>query len=115
MLIEKKASGQSLIQELRRQGIPVVAYTPDRDKQSRAYSVQSIFESDCVWAPKKPFADLVIDQCAAFPTGAHDDLVDCTVQALIRFRQSGRLSLDTDPFDEPKPKEPRKRDFSYYA
>ena len=115
VLIEKKASGQSLIQELRRQGIPVVAYTPDRDKQSRAYSVQSIFESDCVWAPKKPFADLVIDQCAAFPTGAHDDLVDCTVQALIRFRQSGRLSLDTDPFDEPKPKEPRKRDFSYYA
>lgn len=116
VLIEKKASGQSLIQELRRQGIPVVAYTPDRDKQSRAYSVQSIFESDCVWAPKgKPFADMVIDQCAAFPTGAHDDLVDCTVQALIRFRQSGRLSLDTDPFDEPKPKEPRKRDFSYYA
>ena len=116
VLIEKKASGQSLIQELRRQGIPVVAYTPDRDKQARAYSVQSIFESDCVWAPAgKSFADMVIDQCAAFPTGAHDDLVDCTVQALIRFRQSGRLSLDTDPFDEPKPKEPRKRDFSYYA
>jgi len=115
VLIEKKASGQSLIQELRRQGIPVVAYTPDRDKVARAYSVQSIFESDCVWAPQKPFADMVIDQCAAFPTGAHDDLVDCTVQALIRFRQSGRLSLDTDPFDEPTPKEPRKRDFSYYA
>ena len=116
VLIEKKASGQSLIQELRRQGIPVVAYTPDRDKVARAYSVQSIFESDCVWAPAgKSFADMVIDQCAAFPTGAHDDLVDCTVQALIRFRQSGRLSLDTDPFDEPKPKEPRKRDFSYYA
>jgi predicted phage terminase large subunit-like protein len=116
VLIEKKASGQSLIQELRRQGIPVVAYTPDRDKVARAYSVQSIFESDCVWAPAgKSFADMVIDQCAAFPTGAHDDLVDCTVQALIRFRQSGRLSLDTDPFDEPAPKEPRKRDFSYYA
>ena len=116
VLIEKKASGQSLIQELRRQGIPVVAYTPDRDKQARAYSVQSIFESDCVWAPQgKSYADMVIDQCAAFPTGAHDDLVDCTVQALIRFRQSGRLSLDTDPFDEPAPKEPRKRDFSYYA
>lgn len=116
VLIEKKASGQSLIQELRRQGIPVVAYTPDRDKVARAYSVQSIFESDCVWAPQgKSYADMVIDQCAAFPTGAHDDLVDCTVQALIRFRQSGRLSLDTDPFDEPTPKEPRKRDFSYYA
>ena len=116
VLIEKKASGQSLIQEFRRQGIPVVAYTPDRDKVARAYSVQSIFESGAVWAPKgKSYADLVIDQCAAFPTGSHDDLVDCVVQALIRFRQSGRLSLDTDPFEEAVPRSPKKKNHSYYA
>jgi phage terminase large subunit-like protein len=93
-----------------------VAYTPDKDKVARAYSVQSIFESGAVWAPKgKSYADMVIDQCAAFPTGSHDDLVDCVVQALIRFRQSGRLSLDTDPFEEAAPKAPKKKNFSYYA
>lgn len=107
VLIENKASGQSLIQELRRSGIPVVAYTPDRDKVARAYSVQGIFESGCVWAPEKPFADPVIDECAAFPTGAHDDFVDCTTQALIRFRRAGMARLTTDPEDEDET--PRKR------
>lgn len=115
VLIEAKGSGQSLIQELRRAGIPAVAFTPDRDKVARAYSVQGVFESGAVWAPEKPFADMVIDQCAAFPTGANDDLVDCVVQALIRFRQGGRMAIVSDPFEEPLPREPRKPGWSHYA
>lgn len=117
LLIEAKASGQSLIQELRRAGVPVVAYTPDRDKVARAYAVQSMFESGCVWAPEKPFADMVIDECAAFPTGSNDDLVDCTTQALIRFRRAGMVRLTSDPLDDddmPKPRALRAGK-SYYA
>lgn len=116
VLIESKASGQSLIQELRRAGIPVVAYTPDRDKVARAWSVQPILESGVVWAPEKPFADMVIDECAAFPTGAHDDLVDCTTQALIRFRRAGMARLTSDPFDDDDDAKPlKRRGQSYYA
>lgn len=115
VLIESKASGQSLIQELRRAGIPVVAYTPDRDKVARAWSVQPILESGVVWAPEKPFADMVIDECAAFPTGAHDDLVDCTTQALIRFRRAGMARLTSDPFDDDDAKPLKRRGQSYYA
>lgn len=117
MLIEKKASGQSLIQELRRQRVPVVAYQPDRDKTARAYAVQSVLESGAVWAPMKPFADMVIDECAAFPTGANDDLVDTTTQALLRFRGSGVMRLETDPFDDDdtKKERPMRPGTSHYA
>jgi hypothetical protein len=39
---------------------------------------------------------------AAFPVGEHDDFVDTTTQALLRFRQGGFISLDTDERDEPE-------------
>ena len=49
-----------------------------------------------MWAPKKRWAEEVIEQFAAFPTGDHDDLVDSSTQALIRFRQGGFINLDSD-------------------
>jgi phage terminase large subunit-like protein len=43
----------------------------------------------------------VIEEFAAFPSGEHDDLVDSSTQALLRFRQGGFLKLNSDEEDEP--------------
>ena len=116
ILIEDKASGQSLIQELRRAGIAVTAYKPDRDKVARAYSASNVLESGAVYVPDAPFAQMVIDECAAFPTGAHDDLTDTVTQALLNFRQRGMLRLASDDtWDIPPPPPPRMPGKSYYA
>ena len=97
-IVEAKAAGSPLIFELRRIGIPVAEYTPGRgkDKIARVNAVSDLFHSGHVWAPKKRWAEEVIEQFAAFPTGDHDDLVDSSTQALLRFRQGGFISLDSD-------------------
>jgi predicted phage terminase large subunit-like protein len=104
VLIEAKASGTPLTHELRRLGIPVVNYSPTRghDKQTRMHAVAPIFESGLVWAPEKKFAEDMIEECAAFPFGAHDDLCDTMTQALMRFREGGLVSLGSDYDDEDK-------------
>ena len=51
-MVEKKASGQSLIQDMRRGGLPVMEYLPDRDKVSRVYAASPIMEAGRVWIPK---------------------------------------------------------------
>ena len=98
VLIEAKASGTPLTQELRRMGIPVTAYTPSRgqDKIARMNSVAPIFESGMVWATEDTFADEVIEEMAAFPYGDHDDYCDSATMALMRFRQGGFVALDED-------------------
>jgi predicted phage terminase large subunit-like protein len=98
ILIEAKASGTPLTQELRRMGIPVTAYTPSRgqDKIARMNSVAPIFESGMVWAPDESFADEVIEEMASFPFGDNDDYCDSATMALMRFRQGGFLSLQGD-------------------
>jgi predicted phage terminase large subunit-like protein len=103
-IIEAKAAGAPLIFELRRMGIPVTDYTPSRgnDKFVRINSVTDLFKSGKVWAPDKRWATEVIEQMAAFPNSTHDDLVDSATQALIRFRQGGFLTLDSDEKDEPQ-------------
>jgi predicted phage terminase large subunit-like protein len=102
VLIEAKASGTPLTQELRRMGIPVTAYTPSRgqDKVARMNSVAPIFESGMVWAPEEDFSDEVIEEMASFPYGDHDDYCDSATMALMRFRQGGFLSLDADYPDQ---------------
>tara|TARA_A100001015_G_scaffold260621_1_gene305488 strand:+ start:3146 stop:4606 length:1461 start_codon:yes stop_codon:yes gene_type:complete len=104
VLIEAKASGTPLTHELRRLGIPVVNYSPTRghDKHARMHSVAPMFESGLVWAPERQFADEMIEECASFPFGAHDDLCDTMTQALIRFREGGLVSLDDDYIDDVK-------------
>jgi phage terminase large subunit-like protein len=54
-----------------------------------------------VWAPAKRWAEEVIEEMAAFPNSEHDDLVDSSTQALIRFRKGGFIRLDTDEPDDP--------------
>ena len=98
VLVEKKASGAPLIYDLRAMGIPVQDYTPSKgqDKIARLNSVSDIIASGKVWIPRTRWAEELVDEIAAFPSGEHDDLVDATTLALMRFRQGGFLRLPTD-------------------
>jgi predicted phage terminase large subunit-like protein len=115
LIVEKKASGAPLIYELRAMGIPVQEYTPSKgnDKISRLNAVSDLFASGMVWAPQTRWAEEVIDEVASFPAGDHDDLVDATTLALMRFRQGGYVRV---PSDEPEPKRyfKSKRNQGYY-
>jgi len=103
VLIEAKASGLPLTYELRKMDIPVMNFTPSRgnDKHVRVNSVAPLFESGMIWAPEFKFAEDVIEECAAFPYGDHDDLVDSMTQAVMRFRQGGFVTHPED-YIEPK-------------
>jgi len=108
VLIEAKASGMPLTQELRQMGIPVTNYSPSRgnDKISRVNSIAPLFESGLVWCPDTSWAEDVVEECAAFPAGEHDDYVDTVSQALRRFREGGFITHPEDYQDEdPIPKE----------
>ena len=104
VIIEAKASGLPLTYELRKMDIPVTNFTPSRgnDKHARVNAVAPLFESGIIWAPEQKFAEEVIEECAAFPFGDHDDLVDSTTQAIMRFRQGGLLTHPEDYVDEIK-------------
>ena len=102
-IVEKKSAGTALYQEMRRMGLPVSEYTPHRgtgDKLARLNSVADIVASGLVWAPPTRWAEEVIEEIAGFPFMSHDDLVDSTVMALMRFRQGGFIRLPTDEPDE---------------
>lgn len=100
-IIEKKASGISLIQDMRKAGIPVASYTPDKSKLARAYAVSAMFESGMVYYPEgKRWAQEVIDECASFPNGVYSDLVDTVTQALIRIRNMQYFNHPDDMDDE---------------
>ena len=111
VIVEAKASGLPLMYELRQMDIPVISFTPSRgnDKHVRVNSCAPIFESGLVWAPEQKFAEEVIEECAAFPHGDHDDLVDSMTQAIMRFRQGGLLKHPEDYID-PK-QEARKMEY----
>jgi len=103
VIIEAKASGMSLTQEMRQAGIPVINFTPTRgnDKMTRVNSVAPILESGVVWAPGDssgftPFAEDLIHECAAFPKGENDDLVDTAVQAWALYRKGNYVKLSDD-------------------
>ena len=112
VVIESKASGLPLTAELRQMGIPVVNFTPSKgnDKHARVNSVAPLFESGVIWAPDKKFAEEVIEECAAFPYGDHDDLVDSMTQAVMRFRQGGFVMHPEDYEDKPL----IEREYKYY-
>jgi predicted phage terminase large subunit-like protein len=108
-IVEKKSAGTALYQEMRRMGLPVQEYTPHRgsgDKLARLNSVADIVASGLVWVPQTRWAEEVVEEIAAFPFGSHDDLVDSTVMALMRFRQGGFIRL---PSDEPEEQQYFKR------
>ena len=112
VIIEAKAAGLPLTYELRQMDIPVQNFTPSKgnDKHVRVNTCAPLFESGMIWAPDQKFAEEVIEECAAFPHGDHDDLVDSTTQAIMRFRQGGFLRHPEDYVLEKRA--PRK--FVYY-
>lgn len=102
-IVEKKSSGTALFQELRRIGVLVQEYTPHRgsgDKLARLNSVSDIVRSGLCWVPETRWAEEVVEEIAGFPFMSHDDLVDTTVMALMRFRQGGFIRLPSDEPDE---------------
>ena len=105
VIVESKASGLPLTYELRKMGIPVINYTPSKgnDKHARVNAVAPIFESGMIWAPEQKFAEEVIEECAAFPYGDNDDLVDSMTQEVMRFRQGGFIGHPEDAKDEALP------------
>ena len=109
VIIEAKAAGLPLTYELRKAGIPVINYTPSKgqDKHARVNAVSPLFESGIIWAPDEKFAEEVIEECASFPYGDHDDLVDSTTQAIMRFRQGGFVTHPDDLKDEALPQTER--------
>ena len=113
VIIEKKASGAPLIYEMRAMGIPVQEFTPSRgnDKISRLNSVSDLFASGLVWVPNLRWAEEVVEEVASFPAGEHDDYVDSTSLALMRFRKGGYVRT---PLDEEDTQNYRGRREPYY-
>jgi predicted phage terminase large subunit-like protein len=103
LIIEKKAAGAPLLYELRKIGVPLSEYTPGKgnDKIARVNAIADLFASGIVWCPDTRWAEEVMDELASFPNGDHDDLVDSSSQALMRFRQGGFISIASDEEDEP--------------
>ena len=104
-MIEKKASGQSLIQDMRRAGLPVMEYNPDRDKVSRAYAASPIMEAGRLWIPRgKKWSDDLLEELIRFPNAAHDDQVDALTMAVHYMKESWHLTHPDDPEFEDEPR-----------
>lgn len=99
-LIEKKASGQSLIQELNVSGVPVIPWVTDKDKVARAHACSPIFQNGRIWRTTHKWADEVVDECAAFPNAPHDDITDTVTQATLWLRIGSWIRTTDDPPDE---------------
>ena len=109
VLVEAKATGTPLIDELRLRGIPALGFSPGKgsDKVTRMHMVAPLFEAGMVWAPEdKSFADDVIEEVVSFPNGDNDDFCDSMTLALMRFRRGGFISLvgEDDLEDDWRPK-----------
>jgi predicted phage terminase large subunit-like protein len=94
VLIENKAAGHSVAQEIKRlygfEKFNLQMYDPkSQDKLSRLYSVQHLFAEGLVYAPNYQWANMVIDQVGQFPKGKHDDLVDTVSMAMRHLRDTG--------------------------
>jgi predicted phage terminase large subunit-like protein len=88
IIVEDKASGQSLIQELKLStALPIIPVKVDSDKQTRAQAVTPLIEAGKVFLPQSaPWVSHFVEEMACFPNGVHDDVVDATTQALNYLR-----------------------------
>lgn len=87
-LIEDKANGPAVIATLRTRVPGLIAVEPQGGKEARAAAVSPLVEAGNVYLPDPklhPWVADLIDECAAFPAGAHDDQVDAMTQALLRL------------------------------
>ena len=112
ILVEAKASGQSLLQDLRLAKVPAVGYNPGQaDKVSRAHQAAPTLELGLLWVPesgKNPghpvsWAAAFLKQLGKFPVAEHDDYVDTFTQAIIYFKNDGWFELpQAKDIDEPR-------------
>lgn len=109
VLIEDKAAGISLIQELRAAHLPVRGWNPGRaDKMQRLQITASIFTSGRVWLPEsgqrkgfvRDWCEGFLSQLCSFPDSAHDDYVDSATQAMRFLKDTGWLDIDPPPPEE---------------
>ena len=105
LVIENKAAGHSVSQELRRlygnEKFAVQLYDPKSiDKLSRLYSIQHLFSDGMVYAPDRAWAEMTITQVGQFPKGRHDDIVDTVSQAIRHMRDLGLLQRVSEKIDE---------------
>jgi len=96
LLIENKAAGFSVAQEIRRmygfEKFGVHMFDPkSQDKLARLYSIQHLFAEGLVYAPIRQWAEMVISQVGQFPKGKHDDLVDTVSMAMRHLRETGAI------------------------
>lgn len=120
VLIEAKVSGHSLIQDLRRAGVPVCKFDPTKrgDKEQRVKLVTHIIQCGRVWVPGRPpdynnlrsFSNTLVDLAAMFPNGSSRDVVDTMTQMLFRLIESKMLVNPSDDIFQEK----SKRDVPYY-
>jgi len=122
ILIEEKASGLSLIQDLQRAGLPVRGYNPGRaDKTQRLAIIANIIERGRVYVPEstlkrghpRDWAEKLISQICSFPESERDDLIDTTSQALRLLRDMGLINIDPVPQDDDLYDVPRERTNPY--
>jgi len=114
ILVEAKASGQSLLQDLRLARVPAVGYNPgNADKISRAHQAAPTLELGLLWIPESKrnpgqpvsWAAAFLKQLAKFPLAEHDDYVDTFTQAIIYLKNDGWFELpQAKDVDEPRPK-----------
>jgi predicted phage terminase large subunit-like protein len=106
ILVEDKAAGISLIQELRHAHLPVIPWNPGKaDKMQRLQITASIFATGRVWLPEssvrkgyvKDWCEGFLSQLCAFPDSTHDDYVDSATQAIRYLKDSGWLDINPEP------------------
>lgn len=102
LIVEAKASGQPLIDELRRSGIIVTDFSPGKgqDKLARVNAVTDLFSAGQVWFPETRWATEAVEQIIAFPNAEHDDITDTMTLCLMRVRRGGLVQLHTDRHED---------------
>lgn len=92
ILIEDKASGQSLIQDLQYEGFSnIIAQKPKLDKITRFASIIPLFEEKRVLLPKDAnWLQVFLNEITKFPSSNHDDIVDSVSQFLGYVKNNDR-------------------------
>jgi predicted phage terminase large subunit-like protein len=95
IIIEDKASGISLIQELNRETkLPIKAIKVSSDKVSRVHSITPLIESGKVTLyTQMDDVNIFLNECEDFPNGEYDDMVDSMSQALEYLRMNPQISI----------------------
>lgn len=111
-IIEDRASGQSLITEMRKRGLPIMSYMPEKDKAFRLQATTPYFQAARVWIPKdKLWAEELVSEVISFSprstggnTAAHDDYTDTVSQAILWMKDN--FLLDNDGYTNHEDEEP---------